>query len=169
MTPKSLLRNPQVSSSLRELASGGWQPVIDDSAVEPEVVTRLILCSGKVSLDLANSDARKAQSDTAVVRVEQLYPFPAQEIKALLNSYKHVESVHWVQEEPENMGAWDFAHPLLRELIGDRPLGYVGRGRMSSPAEGSASQHQQNQAALVNAAFTGNIPAQASDIVMRQG
>ncbi|MDZ4768063.1 MAG: 2-oxoglutarate dehydrogenase E1 component [Chloroflexota bacterium] len=169
MTPKSLLRNPAVSSSLRDLANGAWQPVIDDGAAQMESVKRLILCSGKVHLDLAGSDQRAARPDVAIARIEQLYPFPIGELRALLDRYRNLDTVVWAQEEPQNMGAWEFARPLLSEVIGERALYYVGRARMSSPAEGSAAQHQQNQAALVAAAYNGIVPAQIADIVVHKG
>jgi 2-oxoglutarate dehydrogenase E1 component len=169
MTPKSLLRNPNVSSTLRELANTTWQPVIDDPGAPLEAVRRLILCSGKVYFDLAFNEARAAASETAIARIEQLYPFPIGEVRALIDRYRHLESVVWVQEEPQNMGAWEFARPILSEIVGERVLSYIGRARMSSPAEGSAAQHQHNQAALVSAAFTGSVPAHIADIVIHKG
>lgn len=158
MTPKSLLRNPMVSSSLNDLAEGRWQPIIDDERARqnPEAVTRLILCSGKVYLDLVNSDQRQTRDDLAIVRVEQLYPFPLEELKQALGAYPKVEQVMWVQEEPENMGAWEFARPLLMRVLFGRgiSLGYVARPRNSSPAEGSAAWHAINQALLIERAFS---------------
>lgn len=159
MTPKSLLRHPRSASSLRDLSEGRWQAVVDDSRARdnpdaPDAVGRLILCSGKVYVDLVTSDHRDETHDIAIARVEQLYPFPADEIEAVLERYPQLGDVVWVQEEPENMGAWDFVRPRLRTLIGDRcPLRYVGRPRSSSPAEGSASWHAVNQATLVKQAF----------------
>ncbi len=158
MTPKSLLRHPRVASSLRELAEGRWQPVIDDARVA-EVrgeVRRLALTSGKFFVDLATSEQAENCRGVALVRVEQLYPFPAEEIADVLGRYPNLEEVVWAQEEPENMGAWEFVRARLYELIDGRwPLRYIGRTRNASPAEGSASQHAANQAALVEAVFAG--------------
>ncbi|MBC7812340.1 MAG: 2-oxoglutarate dehydrogenase E1 component [Burkholderiales bacterium] len=156
LTPKSLLRHRLVVSSLRELAEGSWQPVIDDAAATErrEQVTRLLLCSGKIYVDLISSEHRAANPSIAIVRVEQLYPFPSVDLAAVLERYPNVEQVIWTQEEPENMGAWEFARPLLEELNdGNWTLGYVGRARNSSPAEGSSSWHSVNQAALIEDAY----------------
>jgi 2-oxoglutarate dehydrogenase E1 component len=154
MSPKSLLRHTQAMSSLRELAEGQWQPVIDDSNVDPERVSRLILCSGKVYVDLVLNEKRQASESIAIVRVEQLYPFPTDELQAVLKRYSNLNEVIWLQEEAQNMGAWEYARPLLQELLqelrGDSlPLHYIGRPRRASPSEGSATWHQSNQAAII--------------------
>jgi 2-oxoglutarate dehydrogenase E1 component len=158
MTPKSLLRNSLVNSSLNDLAEGGWQPVIDDERARqnPDAARRLLLCSGKVYVDLVSSEARKTREDIAIARVEQLYPFPLEEIKQVLQGYPKIEQVVWVQEEPENMGAWEFARPLLMRVLytGGISLGYVARPRNSSPAEGSAAWHAINQTSLIEQAFS---------------
>jgi 2-oxoglutarate dehydrogenase E1 component len=117
-------------------------------------VRRLVLCSGKVYVDLISSDLRPASPAVAICRVEQLYPFPNVAIGAVLETYDAVEEIVWVQEEPENMGAWEFLHPLLEALVAGRaPLRYVGRPRAASPSEGSSAWHQMNQKALVQRAF----------------
>jgi 2-oxoglutarate dehydrogenase E1 component len=156
LTPKSLLRHPMVASPARELAEGRFQKVIDDAvtAKAASKVKRLVLCSGKVYVDLVSSEARKASSSVAIARVEQLYPFPADQVRALFERYTKLKEVCWVQEEPENMGGWDFVRGELERLIDGRwPLRYVGRVRNSSPSEGSAAWHQVNQRALVAQAF----------------
>ncbi|MFP5380072.1 MAG: 2-oxoglutarate dehydrogenase E1 component, partial [Vicinamibacteria bacterium] len=155
LTPKSLLRHPFTASTPRELADGRFQPVIDDADVKhPAKVRRLVLSSGKIHVDLATSEARKDAPGVALVRVEQLYPFPEDQIRALLDRYGKLRDVCWVQEEPENMGAWEFARPLLEQLIDGRwPLRYIGRVRNSSPSEGSAAWHQVNQRAIVEQVF----------------
>jgi len=156
MTPKSLLRHPMIASSLRELAEGQWQPVIDDEAARQRAddIRRLFLCSGKIYVDLLNSDHHQQHADVAVARVEQLYPFPEDAVRAVLDAYPNLEDVVWVQEEPENMGAWTFVQPRLDALIADRwPLRYVGRAPSSSPAEGSAAWHAANQATLLRQAY----------------
>ena len=166
MTPKSLLRHPLVISSLKELAEGQWQPVIDDSTVDPAGVQRVILCSGKVYVDLVASKLRADHPEVALIRVEQLYPFPAEDLAPLLERYTNAQEVVWLQEEPENMGAWEFARPLLGELT-DKPVKYFGRPRNSSPAEGSATRHKINQEALIAQAFSVSVIEQIADIVVR--
>jgi 2-oxoglutarate dehydrogenase E1 component len=156
MTPKSLLRNPYVASSLNELTNGGWQPVLDDVEARErfDEVRSLLLCSGKIYVDLVSSARRAETRSVAIARLEQLYPFPVEDLKPVLNQYTNLDEVVWVQEEPKNMGAWEFVGPLLHELIDGRwPLHYLGRPRRSSPAEGSAAMHMVNQEALVSRAF----------------
>ncbi len=160
LTPKSLLRNPAAAATLADLAEGRWQPIIDDplTSARPESVRRLILCSGEVYFDLGASKQRAAAAqqrpEVAVVRLEQLYVFPSEEMAELIARYGKVEDVVWVQEEPENMGAWDFVRPKLQELLGGcGPLRYVGRPRASSPSEGSTAWHLVNQNALIERAY----------------
>ncbi len=150
MTPKSLLRHPQAASSLHELAEGQWQPVIDDPSSDPAQVRRLILCSGKIYVDLISNEKRQERPEIAIVRVEQLYPFPAEELQRIYERYPHLQEVLWVQEEAQNMGAWEFVRPLIEDQLPDTlPLRYVGRPRRASPAEGSTAWHQTNQAAII--------------------
>ena len=156
LTPKSLLRHPAVASMPMELAEGRFHPVIDDQEARSRAgsIARLVLCSGKVFVDLISSERRAAASDLAICRVEQLYPFPDAALGDALAGYPNLRDVVWLQEEPENMGAWEFARPLLEELIAGRcPLRYVGRARSSSPSEGSAAWHQLNQKVLIEQAF----------------
>lgn len=156
MTPKSLLRHPMVASSPIELAEGGWQPVIDDELArqKTEEIRRLILCSGKIFVDLVSSKLRDEASNIAIVRLEQLYPFPKSDLDPVFEQYENVQEVVWVQEEPKNMGAWSFAKPRIREIIGERwPLRYIGRVQNASPAEGSAAWHKVNQEAIIQQAF----------------
>lgn len=157
MTPKSLLRNPLIFSSLRDLSEGTWQPVIDDEMNDTRAksVKRLILCSGKVYIDLIASEFRKQNSkDIAIARLEQLYPVPTTLLQKALNRYPKLKEVVWLQEEPENMGAWMFIYPFLRKFIKGRvALHFMGRRRNSSPAEGTASMHKVNQEALVRQVF----------------
>ncbi len=158
LTPKSLLRNTLIFSSLEELSHGTWQPVIDDQMDEKQAkkVKRLILCSGKVYWDLVSSEYyEKSAGDIAIARVEQLYPIPTVMISKVLGRYPKLKEVVWLQEEPETMGAWMFMFPFFRKLIDRRfPLHYMGRKRNSSPAEGSLSMHRVNQQALVQQALT---------------
>ena len=156
LTPKSLLRNPLTASAPRELEQGRFQSVIDDvdARARAKTIKRLVLCSGKVAVDLISSDRRAAAQEVAICRVEQLYPFPNVALSDVMAGYPSLRDVVWLQEEPENMGAWEFMRPLLEELVADRaPLRYIGRARSGSPSEGSAAWHQLNQKALIEQAF----------------
>ena len=122
-----------------ELETGRFQSVIDDEDARgrEQNVRRIILCSGKVYVDLISSEQRKTSTDVAIVRVEQLAPFPSVALRAALDAYPAVRDIVWLQEEPENMGAWEFMRHNLEDLIGDRyPLHYIGRARSASPSEG---------------------------------
>ena len=155
MTPKSLLRHPLAASSLRDLAQGHWQPLIDDESAQRRrrKVRRVILCSGKVYVHLRGEDG-EANPHIAIVRVEQLYPFPGDELLAVMKTYGDAADVVWVQEEPENMGAWMHLQPQLSVLLAGRlPLRYIGRPANASPAEGSTASHTVNQKALIGQAL----------------
>jgi len=169
MTPKSLLRHPFTASTPAELAEGKFMRVIDDAetAAQPAKVRRLVLCSGKVAVDLFTSEPRKDNPHVAVVRLEQLYPFPADLIKEVLERYDNVREVCWVQEEPENMGGWEFVRPEIESLIDGRwPLRYIGRSRNSSPSEGSSSWHAANQRAIVDQVFEAKAETRELDRVL---
>jgi 2-oxoglutarate dehydrogenase E1 component len=156
LTPKSLLRHPAVASTPRELQDGRFRSVLDDEEARTRAnqITRLVLCSGKVYVDVATSERRASAENVAVIRVEQLYPFPAVALRQVIAGYGSLTEMVWLQEEPENMGAWEFVRPLLEDMIGGRwPLRYIGRARSASPAEGSATWHQLNQKALVERAL----------------
>jgi 2-oxoglutarate dehydrogenase E1 component len=167
MTPKSILRHPLVNSPMRDFTEGGWQPVIDRQAPPPQPgqeahpltpaaeIRRLILCSGKVYVDLVTSEIAPQHPEVAVARVEQLAPFPLEDVRALIGRYPALEEIAWLQEEPENMGAWDWARPYLEQAAGDIPLRVIARPRAAAPAEGSNNQHTQHQKMLVESAYTG--------------
>jgi 2-oxoglutarate dehydrogenase E1 component len=157
MTPKSLLRHPRAMSPMRELAEGRFQPVLDDPTARqrPDDVTRLILCSGKVYVDLVTSQFAATASHVAIVRVEELYPFPGDELAAILRQYPSARDVVWLQEEPKNMGAWTYMQPRLQPLLNGRTLRYIGRPERASPAEGFAEMHEQEQARIIAEAFAG--------------
>ncbi|HSH05846.1 MAG TPA: 2-oxoglutarate dehydrogenase E1 component [Anaerolineae bacterium] len=153
-TPKSLLRHSLSASAPQALAQGRWQPVLADEGVEAKKVKRLVLCSGKVHVDMVSSEWRQAHDDVALVRVEQLYPFPKAELAEIIAGYEQLEEVLWVQEEPRNMGAWDFVKYHIDKVLDGRwPLQYLGRPRRSVPAEGSAIWHKTNQERIVRLAF----------------
>ncbi|WP_217914958.1 multifunctional oxoglutarate decarboxylase/oxoglutarate dehydrogenase thiamine pyrophosphate-binding subunit/dihydrolipoyllysine-residue succinyltransferase subunit [Miltoncostaea marina] len=155
-TPKSLLRAKAASSSLSDLTEGRFQPVYDDPRAEGrrDEVTRLILCSGKVFHELDNHDDREARTELAIGRVELLYPFPDERISALIAAYPNLKTVTWVQEEPRNMGAWEFARLQLERLLPEGvSLEYVGRARRASTSEGYPQAHQAEQERLLKAAL----------------
>ncbi|CAQ85062.1 MULTISPECIES: 2-oxoglutarate dehydrogenase E1 component [Photorhabdus] len=155
MSPKSLLRHPLAVSSLDELANGKFQTVIGEAdELDPKDVKRVVLCSGKVYYDLLEQRRKNEQTDVAIVRVEQLYPFPHQDVQSALEQYAHVHDFVWCQEEPLNQGAWYCSQHNFREVI---PFGaslrYAGRPASASPAVGYTSVHQQQQQELVNDAL----------------
>ncbi len=155
-TPKGLLRHPLTASCPRDLSEGSWRAVLDDAdrTGTADRVRRVILCSGRVFVDLMSSDRRAASDDVAIVRVEQLYPFPQEAIRNVLDRYVNLEQVLWVQEEPRNMGAWEFVRGPLTDVIRGRwPLTYIGRPASSSPAEGSATWYAATQQALIARAY----------------
>jgi 2-oxoglutarate dehydrogenase E1 component len=161
LTPKSLLRHPQVASAPRELAEGRFRMLIDDAAARERAaeIRRVLVCSGKVAVDLEAHERRAAAHDIAVLRLEQLYPLPMRELRATFDAYASAEEVVWLQEEPENMGAWEFVRSPLAELAGGRPLRCIARPRSASPAEGSAARHTRQQQMLLDAALAPMRPA----------
>lgn len=155
-TPKSLLRHPLAASRLADLATGTFMPVIDDLDARSRAheITRLILCSGHIFVDLASGAARGEHPETAIVRIEQLYPFPATELDEIFAEYPRLSEVLWVQEEPMNMGAWTFVSPRIRRLLPDRVrFEYVGRPDRASPAVGSHEIFRAEQEQIVATAF----------------
>lgn len=151
MTPKSLLRLPAATSSIEDLTSGGFQPVIDDINVDAAKVKRIILCSGKIFYDL---EAVREDSNIAIVRLEQFYPFPGNALKEIFAKYKSADELFWTQEEPQNMGGWHFVEPRLREIKPDNlKLKYVGRVVSASPATGSYAIHNLEQQEIIDIAL----------------
>jgi 2-oxoglutarate dehydrogenase E1 component len=151
MTPKSLLRSPAALSSVAELSTGSFLPVLTeagDAAIGPKA-QRLILCSGKVYYDLVEARQKAGRKDIAIARLERLYPFPAQELRALLAGRDALKDLVWVQEEPENRGAWRFVKVCLEASLPEYRLRYIGRKASASPATGSHSRHEEEQAALL--------------------
>jgi 2-oxoglutarate dehydrogenase E1 component len=162
MTPKSLLRHKLAISNLAEFGPGsGFKHVIDevDKIAPPKKIRRVVLCTGKVYYDLLQERRDKGIKDVAIVRMEQLYPFPRISLPPVLAQYPNAEVV-WCQEEPENMGAWNFVDRKIEGVLktldikAKRPE-YVGREEAASPATGLAKVHQQQQEALVRAALAG--------------
>jgi 2-oxoglutarate dehydrogenase E1 component len=158
MTPKSLLRLPAAASRLADLTGGAFRPVLDDPERATDdaaaAVRRVIVCSGKLYYDLVGSEHRAAMPEVAVVRVEQLYPFPTEALRATLARYPGVERVSWAQEEPRNMGPRKFVLPKIRHLVPFAiPLGDISRPERSRPAEGYHTAHVAEQARIVRDAF----------------
>ena len=171
-TPKGLLRHPLTASAPHDFTTGNWQRVIDDQSLpgKKEDVKNLTLCSGRIYVDLVTSDLRKENADDAIVRVEQLYPFPKKELEDILAEYPNAERLIWVQEEPLNMGAWNYLRPHLRLLLENRlTLHYVGRPESSSPAEGSTTLYRINQQSLIEQAFEFDKQAQTTSVVKERG
>ncbi len=161
MSPKSLLRHPMVASPLRDFVEKNWQPVIDDVEAQqkPDKIKKVIACSGKIYVDLVSSEYREKHPEIAIIRIEQLYPLPADLIGDTLQAYPKMKQLAWVQEEPRNMGAWSSLKPQferIREIIGGKwDVKYIGRPRRASPAEGTSAWHNVNQKALIARAFEG--------------
>ena len=155
MTPKSLLRNKDATSPLSEFTRGGFQTVIPDSKnLVAEKVKRVVACSGKVYYDLAKKREEKGIDDTAIIRVEQLYPYPHKAFGAELRKYPNLVDVVWCQDEPQNQGAWFFVQHYIHENMQEgQKLGYAGRAAAASPAAGYSHLHQEQQKSLVDAAF----------------
>jgi 2-oxoglutarate dehydrogenase E1 component len=156
MMPKSLLRKKESASSLEDLANGKFQCIIGETdKINAKKVKRVIFCSGKVYYDIVAERAKRGIDDIAVVRIEQLYPFPHEEFEAQIALYPNAKSVVWAQEEPGNQGAWHrIQHYLLRHLRPDQSLGYALRPSSASPAVGYLSKHNEQQKELVEAALT---------------
>jgi 2-oxoglutarate dehydrogenase E1 component len=155
MTPKSLLRKPDAASSLKELAKGGFQTVIGEiDALEPDQVTRVVACSGKVYYDLVTARRERRADNVAIIRIEQLYPFPHKQFAAEMKRYAKAKDVVWAQEEPQNQGAWyQIQHYMQENMRADQKLHYAGRPSSASPAVGYVAKHNEQQKKLVEQAL----------------
>ncbi len=153
MTPKGLLRLKEASSTLDELTDGSFRSVIDDVTADKATVRRLVLCSGKVYYDLLGHEARVAGRGVALARVEQLYPFPSDAVRALISTYSSLDEVVWAQEEPQNMGPWRSIRHRLEEASAAVGLRYVGRPWRASPSEGYPTAHGIEQDRIARAAL----------------
>jgi 2-oxoglutarate dehydrogenase E1 component len=155
LTPKSLLRKKEASSPIQDIANGSFQTVIPDTAsVDEKAVKRVVACCGKVYYELVSKRTEFQKSDTAIIRVEQLYPFPHKQFQAELKRYPNAADVVWCQEEPQNQGAWyQTAHYLRENMREDQKLYYAGRPPSASPAGGYVARHNERQKGLVEQAF----------------
>jgi 2-oxoglutarate dehydrogenase E1 component len=167
LTPKSLLRLPQATSRLTELTEGRFEPVLAEPDSDAELVTRLILCSGKLYYELVGHERRAESPQVAVGRVELLYPFPQAEILALISRYPNLHEVVWVQEEPRNMGARAHMSARLRQILPEHlEFGYVGRPERASPGEGYPVAHANEQARIIMTAL--DLAARVSQFPINQ-
>jgi 2-oxoglutarate dehydrogenase E1 component len=163
MSPKSLLRHPHAISTLDEFTKGGFEEVLDDATITDKQagsVRKVLICSGKLYYELLAEKTAKNSSDIALVRLEQLYPLPAQKLAAILKRYKAAK-IAWVQEEPRNMGAWSYifnqwlgGYGRFADQVDGRAIEYVGRDVGAAPAVGSSKLHEKQQKAIVEHAFT---------------
>jgi 2-oxoglutarate dehydrogenase E1 component len=158
MTPKSLLRNKDATSPLSEFTKGGFQTVIPEQNADvqnkADKVKRVLVCSGKVYYDLVKKREERKDNDVAILRVEQLYPFPHKAFSTELKKYPNCQEVVWCQDEPQNQGAWFFVqHSIFENMAPGQKLGYSGRAASASPAVGYAHLHQDQQKSLVEGAF----------------
>lgn len=157
VSPKSLLRHPLVGAAVEDLTEGHFQTVLEQPGLggSPKKVERVLFASGKMAIDLADRVKDGEGFEWLhIVRVEQLYPFPSEKIKAILDRYPNAKELVWVQEEPKNMGSWSFAYPYLQEIAAGKDIRYVGRIVRSSPAEGDADSHKFEQNRIIEEAVT---------------
>ena len=152
MSPKSLLRHPAAVSKLADFTTGTFQEIIDDPT-DSEKAERIILCSGKVYYDLCDSRDKNKIENTAIIRVEQLYPLHRDRLAQLADAYGRNARLIWCQEEPQNMGAWTYIAPHLEEIFG-RKATYAGRDAAASPAVGLLALHRMQLATFLQKAFT---------------
>ena len=155
-TPKSLLRHPLAIAKLADLTSGTFEPVLDDpwAQEQPDQISRLVLCSGKVYYDLLAESQKRPSGRPAVARLEQLYSLPEGHLRALFGRYPRVKHIVWAQEEPQNMGAWAYIAPRLASLLPPGiGLQYAGRPERASPAEGNPTAHALEQGRIVREAL----------------
>ena len=148
-TPKSLLRHPRCISSLDDLANGKFMEVMDDDKTDSKSISRVVFCSGKIYYELLEQKEKDRVNDLALVRLEQLYPLPVDQLQAIRKKYKNASDWIWVQEEPENMGAWNYLLRVVKEI----PLQVIARPESASPATGSHHAHEREQRALIAKVF----------------
>ncbi len=156
-TPKSLLRHPKAVSPLEDFLTAGFRPLVDDHKVLHDRASKVLVASGKVYYDLLAAREQKQADHVAIVRLEQFYPFPAGEMRDLIERYPSTAEFVWVQEEPRNMGGWSFVRDRIQALLDSsrRHLRYAGRLESASPATGSLKRHNEEQNAFIEEAFTG--------------
>ncbi|MBV8478227.1 MAG: 2-oxoglutarate dehydrogenase E1 component, partial [Acidobacteria bacterium] len=151
-TPKSMLRHPDASSPIADFSSQRFMPVLPDA--ETETPRRILVCTGKIGHELRMERKKRKDRSTAIVFLEQLYPFPEAELAAAIEQHASARDLVWVQEEPANMGAFFYVLPRLKKIAGNRPVLSVKRSASASPATGSAKAHEVEQKTLLTLAFT---------------
>jgi 2-oxoglutarate dehydrogenase E1 component len=153
-TPKSLLRHPRAVSTLHDFTGAGFVEILPDTTADKAAVSRVVFCTGKIYYDLLLAREERKADHIALVRVEQIYPFAAEQAAEILSAYPQTADVVWAQEEPRNMGAWHFIRDKMETVLnGNRQIRYVGRPESASPATGSGKRHQQEQAAIIEDAL----------------
>jgi 2-oxoglutarate dehydrogenase E1 component len=159
MTPKSLLRHRLATSSLDDLALGRFRPVIgEEESLDPAEVERVVLCSGKVYFDLLETRRARGMTNVAIIRIEQLYPFPKRQFAEIMSQYDDAAQIIWCQEEPQNQGAWDQVKHRFHYLLEDgRRIYFAGRPSSAAPAVGHRAVHVEQQERLIDEALTGRI------------
>jgi len=159
MTPKSLLRHRLATSALDEFTKGAFQPVIGEiDDLDPEGVEIVIVCSGKVYYELLEARRARGLQNVAIIRLEQLYPFPGEQFDQAFERYTRVKRLIWCQEEPQNQGAWrQIRHRFRTQIDKGKKLYYVGRGSAAAPAVGYYPVHNRQQETLIDEALTGRI------------
>jgi 2-oxoglutarate dehydrogenase E1 component len=154
LTPKSLLRHPRVVSSLEDLATGRFRRILGDTRDDQSTTSCVLLASGKMYYDLAEARAAEGRHDVSIVRIDQFYPLPDEALREALQIYPSEIPIRWVQEEPENMGAWPYwKNRFCNRLVGRYPFSAVVRPASASPATGSAAAHRREQEDLISRAF----------------
>jgi 2-oxoglutarate dehydrogenase E1 component len=149
LTPKSLLRHPKCFSTIDDLVNGGFKEIIDDASAIPNEITKMVFCSGKIYYELLSEKEKLNRKEIAIIRIEQLYPFPQEQFQNLISKYYSAKEYLWVQEEPENMGAWSH---ILRIVKGVN-FKLISRPESASPASGSHQAHDREQRTLIEMVF----------------
>jgi 2-oxoglutarate dehydrogenase E1 component len=152
-TPKSMLRHPEASSPISDITGGQFQPVLPETEVQD--AKRIVVCTGKIGREIRIERKKRKHTETAVIFMDQLYPFPETELAAALNAHPNAHEILWVQEEPANMGALSFMVPRLKRLAKDRPVLTVKRSASASPSTGSAKAHEMEQRTVIDLALGG--------------
>ena len=155
MTPKSLLRHKLAVSTLEDLTEGRFQPILPEiDELDPSQISRVIMCSGKVYYDLLEHRRSAEKNNVVIIRIEELYPFPAERLNEVLGQYENASELIWCQEEPKNQGAWDYFEPRFAAKLNHHcQVQYVGREPSAAPAVGSAIVHAKQQKALISEAL----------------
>ncbi len=154
-TPKSMLRHPEAVSSVKDFTENNFQNVIDDGVIDKSKVTKVLICSGKIYYELNHKRREENREDIAIIRLEQIHPFDSDLMSKYLNQYINCKNVNWVQEEPQNQGAWSFVSNLINDILPNTKLKYIGRNASASTATGSSKVHEKEQRQIIENAING--------------